>query len=116
VTLLGEGDHATRLEVRMGTPNAGVMPAHIHEGTCGNVTPQPRFPLESVSQGRSTTRVAVSMEELRTLPHTVNVHLSTDRLDVVVACADLSVVTASASGEPPVAGGGHADHAAMSQK
>jgi hypothetical protein len=114
VTLIGDGEHATRLEVQLGAPNTGVMPAHIHEGTCGNVTPQPRFPLESVAQGRSSTRVAVSMEELRTLPHTVNVHLSKDRLDVVVACADLSVVTAS--GALPATGGGHADHPALSQK
>jgi hypothetical protein len=116
VTLVSEGADATRVEVRLGTPNVGIMPAHIHEGTCGATTPQPRFPLEGVANGLSSTRVAIALEELRALPHTVNVHLSKDRLEVVVACANLATVTAEASGPAPVDDGAHAGHADASQK
>ena len=46
--------HASRRHGRA-RPAIRDMPAHVHPGTCADLTPQPKFPLENVRDGRSTT-------------------------------------------------------------
>ena len=65
------------------------MPAHIHPGTCDDLTPQPKFPLENVRNGSSKTVVPASMDELFAGGLAVNIHRSNDDLKTYTACVDL---------------------------
>jgi hypothetical protein len=65
------------------------MPAHIHPGTCDNLTPQPKFPLENVRNGASTTVVPASITELFAGDLAVNIHKSNDDLKTYTACVDI---------------------------
>lgn len=65
------------------------MPAHIHPGTCDNMTPQPKFPLENVRNGKSTTVVPASIDELLAGGLAVNLHRSNDDLKTYTACVDI---------------------------
>ena len=65
------------------------MPAHIHPGTCDDLTPQPKFPLENVRDGKSTTDVPASIDELFAGGLAVNIHRSNDDLKTYTACVDL---------------------------
>lgn len=65
------------------------MPAHIHPGTCENLTPQPKFPLENVRDGRSVTVVPATIDELFAGDLAVNVHKSNDDLATYTACVDI---------------------------
>lgn len=62
------------------------MPAHIHPGTCENLTPQPKFPLENVRNGTSLTVVPASVDELFAGGLAVNIHKSNDDLKTYTAC------------------------------
>src|SRR5688572_23040920 len=65
------------------------MPAHIHPGTCANLTPQPKFPLENVRNGSSKTVVPATIDELFAGGLAVNIHRSNDDLKTYTACVDL---------------------------
>ncbi len=65
------------------------MPAHIHPGTCNDLTPQPKFPLENVRNGSSKTVVPASIDELFAGDLAVNIHRSNDDLKTYTACVDL---------------------------
>jgi hypothetical protein len=65
------------------------MPAHIHPGTCDNLTPQPKFPLENVKNGVSKTVVPAPIEELFAGNLAVNIHKSNDDLKTYTACVDI---------------------------
>lgn len=65
------------------------MPAHIHPGTCDNLTPQPKFPLENVKNGVSKTVVPVPIDELFAGNLAVNIHHSNDDLKTYTACVDI---------------------------
>jgi hypothetical protein len=65
------------------------MPAHIHPGTCDDLTPQPKFPLENVRNGSSRTVVPASIDELFAGDLAVNIHRSNDDLKTYTACVDL---------------------------
>jgi hypothetical protein len=65
------------------------MPAHIHPGTCDDLTPQPKFPLENVRDGASVTVVPASIGELFAGDLAVNIHKSNDDLKTYTACVDI---------------------------
>lgn len=69
-----------------GHPN---MPAHIHPGTCDDLTPQPKYPLENVVDGRSVTVVPASLEELVTDGVALNLHASNEDMQTYTACVEL---------------------------
>ena len=69
-----------------GNPN---MPVHIHPGTCENLTPQPKFPLENVQNGSSKTVVPATIAELFAGGLAVNIHRSNDDLKTYTACVDI---------------------------
>jgi hypothetical protein len=84
-------DLGDRTEVEVTVSPAGNldMPAHIHPGTCDNLTPQPKFPLENVRDGVSKTVVPASMDELFAGNLAVNIHKSNDDLKTYTACVDI---------------------------
>lgn len=79
----------TRVDVTVDPAGNPDMPAHIHPGTCDNLTPQPKFPLENVRNGTSTTVVAASIAELFAGDLAVNIHKSNNDLKTYTACVDI---------------------------
>ena len=65
------------------------MPVHIHPGSCNNLTPPPKFPLENVQDGESVTVVPATVDELFAGGLAVNVHKSNDDLRTYTACVDI---------------------------
>jgi Cu/Zn superoxide dismutase len=88
-----------RVEIRANGAGAGPQPAHIHQGTCANLDPAPKFTLTSLTNGTSTTEVDGSLRDVTASPHAIHLHKAPDELPVYVACADLTV-DAGASGQP----------------
>ncbi|HEX9738856.1 MAG TPA: hypothetical protein VGA91_06460 [Candidatus Limnocylindria bacterium] len=83
------GDGTTRVEVDVDPAGHPDMPAHIHPGTCVDLVPQPRYPLQNVVDGVSETVVPASLEELFAGGLALNVHTSTDDYATYTACAEL---------------------------
>ena len=79
----------TRVDVSVDPADNPDMPAHIHPGTCDDMTPQPKYPLENVRAGSSTTVVPATIEELFAGNLAVNVHKSNDDLKTYTACVDI---------------------------
>lgn len=79
----------TRVDVTVDPAGNPDMPAHIHPGTCSELVPQPKFPLENVRNGTSTTVVPASLTELFAGNLAVNVHKSNDDLKTYTACVDI---------------------------
>ena len=97
-TFVEQEDGSTIIELNiMGTPDGGMHPAHIHENTAaegGDIA----ISLDPVdgSTGMSTTIVsaddngnAVTFEELTSYDGYINVHLSAEELDTIVAQGDI---------------------------
>jgi hypothetical protein len=92
---LSVGDGGT-LEVELeldGAPAGTPQPAHIHPGTCADLDPVPKYPLENVVDGSSQTSVDVSLEDLALEVYAINVHKSAEEADVYVACGDIGDIT-----------------------
>jgi hypothetical protein len=79
----------TRVDVAVDPAGNPDMPAHIHPGTCDELVPQPKFPLENVRNGTSTTVVPASITELFAGNLAVNIHKSNDDLKTYTACVDI---------------------------
>lgn len=93
VTLEAVGDNQTRVTIQVSPGAAGVQqPAHIHEGTCEDLNPQPKFPLNPVIDGMSETVVNASLETIQASQHAVNVHLSPQEASTYVSCGTIPVV------------------------
>lgn len=90
-----------RIEIRANGAGPGPQPAHIHQGTCANLDPAPKFTLTSLVNGTSTTEVAGSLRDITSSPYAVHLHKAPDELPVYVACADIRA-DGGASGRPPV--------------
>jgi hypothetical protein len=89
VTLTAVTDSTTRVTVDVDPAGHPNMPAHIHPGTCDELTPQPEFPLQNIVDGKSTTELAVPMDDLFGNAVALNVHASNDEMDTSTACVDL---------------------------
>lgn len=82
-------DGTLEVEIELDGSDGGPHPAHIHEGSCADLDPNPAFPLEDVVDGESKTEVDVDLEELTAGEYAVNVHESPENADTYVACADV---------------------------
>ena len=88
-TLTDNGDGTTTVEIQVDDATGG-HPAHIHEGTCDNLNPNPEYPLTSVDEsGLSETDVEVSLDDLLASPYAINLHESDTNLGVYVACGEI---------------------------
>ncbi len=89
-TLTPEG-HKTKVVIEMSNAPAGVVqPAHIHAGTCDNLDKAPKWKLEPVKDGKSTTMVPVSLATILKDKTAINVHKSPTEIQVYVACGDIA--------------------------
>lgn len=86
--LTPEGADKTRVEISLkGGPKGTPQPAHIHEGSCAKLDPKPKYGLENVVDGKSTTEVPVGINQVRGMA--INVHKSADDLKTYVSCGDI---------------------------
>jgi len=90
VTLTVVDSGHTKVDVEVNAAGHNDMPAHIHPGTCATLVPQPKYPLQSVQSGRSTTVVAASMSGLTQGGLAVNLHLSNEDMKTYTACAEFN--------------------------
>jgi hypothetical protein len=87
LTDLGNG--RTRVDVHVDAAGHPDMPSHIHPGTCTNLVPQPRYPLESVKDGSATTEIPVGLSELLQQQAVVMTHKSNDEMAVYTSCGEI---------------------------
>jgi len=87
-TLTPQGDK-TKVEVTLNGAPASAQPAHIHEGSCANLDPKPKYPLENIVNGKSSTVLPVSVSALEGASYAINVHKSAADLKTYVACGDI---------------------------
>jgi serine/threonine protein kinase/N-acetylneuraminic acid mutarotase len=88
-TDLGEGK--LRVEIHANGSGPGPQPAHIHEGSCNQINPAPKYTLSSVVNGVSITEIDASIQEVTSAPHAIHMHKSPEEMPVYVACADTRV-------------------------
>jgi Cu/Zn superoxide dismutase len=85
------GDDKTRVELSLkGGPKGTPQPAHIHEGTCAKLNPQPKYGLQNVVDGKSTTEVPVPLAKLAAGGLAINVHKSADDIKTYVSCGNIA--------------------------
>ncbi len=89
VTFTPQGDKTQVVLKMTGAPAGVAQPVHIHDGSCANLDAKPRIPLQSVSNGSSTTLVDMKLDDIMKQGGAINVHKSAADLKVYVACGDL---------------------------
>jgi hypothetical protein len=89
VTMTEAGEQRTLVVVDVDPSGHANMPAHIHPGSCVDLVPQPRYPLQNVVDGMSTTEVPASLDELLSGDVALNLHRSNEEMQVYTACVDL---------------------------
>jgi len=88
-TLTAEGEQ-TRVSIAIdGDPVSASQPAHIHEGTCDELTPEPAFGLPNVADGTSETTVDVSLDSLTSGTYAINLHMSDEDLATYTSCGNI---------------------------
>ena len=99
-TLTDNGDGTTTIDVLVDGA-VGDHPIHLHSGTCaelGDVV----VPLTDVgADGSSVTIVPVPLATIQDPeigPHSINIHLSAEEIGTYVACGDIPVLDAAATG------------------
>ena len=81
----------TKVEISLkGAPKGVAQPAHVHEGTCAKLDPKPKYGLENVVDGKSTTEVPASIQTLTAGKLAINVHKSADEAKTYVACGNIT--------------------------
>ena len=89
VTFTPEGDKTQVVIKLAGAPNGVQQPAHIHDGSCANLDPKPRVPLQNVVGGTSATTLDMKLDDIMGKGGAVNVHKSAADVKTYVACGDL---------------------------
>jgi hypothetical protein len=98
---LVEKDGKTTVSVALaGAAIATEMPSHIHVGTCDNLDPAPKYPLNNIVDGKSETTVDASIATLLASPFAINVHKSATDIATYVACANLVASSAGSQVMP----------------
>jgi hypothetical protein len=87
-TLTPDGDQ-TRVVIDIDSPISDSQPAHIHEGTCDNLTAEPAYGLPNVVSGASEATVDVSLDTLTSGTYAINLHMSDDDLATYTACGNI---------------------------
>lgn len=88
-TLTPDGEQ-TRVVLDLENPPSVPQPVHIHEGTCEELDPTPRYPLENLTDGTSETVVDVPLSELQAGEFAINAHASEEDAGTYVACGVVS--------------------------
>ncbi len=102
-TLTDLGNGSTRVVVNLRNSPAGPQPIHIHRGTCANLDPAVRFPLQNLMNGKSESTVPAALSAILAEPHAINAHKSPQEPAIYVACGD---ITAAGMPSMPRSGAG----------
>jgi len=95
----------------------GVNPTHIHTGTCDDLDPNPKYPLNNIELnttelvGLSDSVVDVPLDELLASPHLILIHKSPEELNTYYACGNIVPDTTTDVAENSGVGGGTTDEA-----
>lgn len=90
VNLSATADNQTNVLINVtGMPASASQPAHIHLGSCAHLDPAPKYALNPVVSGTSSTTVNASLSDLTSGSYALNIHQSAERANVYVSCADL---------------------------
>ena len=88
LTPAGEGK--TKVEISLKGGKKGVaQPAHVHDGSCPNPDPKPKYPLQDVTDGKSTSEVPADIKALAGGKMAINVHKSKEEIKTYVACGNI---------------------------
>ena len=87
-TLTADGER-TQVVISIDSPVSDSQPAHIHEGTCDDLTPEPAYGLPNVTAGSSDSTVDVSLDTLTDGDYAINLHMSDEDLATYTSCGDL---------------------------
>ena len=88
-TFTPQGDKTQVVIKLAGAPSGVPQPTHIHDGSCANLDPKPRVPLQNVVDGNSTTSLDMKLEDIMSKGGAINVHKSAADAKTYVACGDL---------------------------
>ena len=88
-TLTADGEQ-TRVVISVDDPISDSQPAHIHEGTCDNLTAEPAYGLPNVADGSSDSTVDVALDSLTSGEYAINLHMSDEDLATYTSCGDIS--------------------------
>jgi hypothetical protein len=88
-TLIPEGNKTKVVIELPGMPAGTAEPAHIHTGTCDNLDKAPKWPLNSVKDGRSVTELPVSLDTILKQHTAINVHKSAAEAQIYVSCGNI---------------------------
>lgn len=88
-TLTPEGEQ-TRVTLQLENPPSVPQPVHIHEGTCEELDPTPKYPLENLTDGASETVVDVPLSDLQAGEFAINAHASEEEVKTYVACGGVT--------------------------
>src|SRR5262245_19983949 len=84
------GSDKTKVEISLkGAAKGTSQPAHIHEGSCAKLDPKPKYGLENVVDGKSTSEVPADLKTLTAGKLAINVHKSAAEVKTYVACGDI---------------------------
>lgn len=89
-TLTPEGDKTKVVIETMNAPAGVGQPVHIHLGTCAKLDKAPKWNLEALKDGKSTTMVPASLATIMKEASAINVHKSAAEVAVYVACGDIA--------------------------
>ncbi|HYI25786.1 MAG TPA: hypothetical protein VD767_10280 [Thermomicrobiales bacterium] len=65
-------------------------PAHIHEGTCDDIEPQPAFNLQNIGEdGESISLVDAPLQELIDGDYVIDLHRAPNELGTLIVCAGI---------------------------
>ncbi|MBV8171877.1 MAG: hypothetical protein JO219_08110 [Candidatus Eremiobacteraeota bacterium] len=94
-------DNKTKVDVSVsGEPSGASEPAHVHLGTCNKLNVAPKYPLNPVVNGKSSTVLDLPISQLETTPMAINLHQSAANIGTYVACGNIVSVTAPTSPAP----------------
>ena len=88
-TLTASGEQTSVSISIDGDPVSPSQPAHIHEGTCDELTPEPAYGLPNVADGTSETTVDVSLDTLTSSDYAINLHMSDEDLATYTSCGNI---------------------------
>ena len=95
----------------------GVNPTHIHTGTCNDLDPNPKYPLNNIELnttelvGLSDSVVDVPLDELLASPHLILIHKSPEELNTYYACGNIVPDMSAEAAEDSGVGGVTTDEA-----
>jgi hypothetical protein len=88
-TLTPQGDKTKVVILLSNAPAGVVQPAHIHLGTCDKLDKAPKWKLEPLKNGQSTTVVPASLDTILKEKTAINVHKSAAEIQVYVSCGNI---------------------------